>query len=93
MVGAVGEVLALEANGTAAWEGGPMLSLVPVGPVVGIDLHTRLCGIDFHHASAHGIRESCGEGEFHLLFLVQHEAMVVACADAYLFVISINILP
>ena len=41
MVGTVGEVLALQADGASTREGGSVLSLVAVGPVVRIELYAR----------------------------------------------------
>ena len=92
MVRTVGEVLALEADAAAAWEGCAARTWQPVAPVVGVHLHAWLGGIDFHRSSADGIAEACCEGELHLLLLVQHEAVVVAGPVPDLFVVGVDVL-
>ena len=42
MIWRIGEMLCLKADSASAWEGGTVLSLVTVSPVVCVDLNARL---------------------------------------------------
>ena len=53
-VGGVGEVLCLEAQARVLAEGGAMLALVTVSPVVAIELHTGFCGPALHGTACRG---------------------------------------
>ena len=92
MVGGVGEVLSLKTYSTATWESGSMLSFVSIGPVVCINLYTRLCCINFHSTSAYGLFNSCRKAQFPFFFLVENKAMIISCTVSDLFVICIDVL-
>ena len=92
MVWSVGEVLCLEAYGTAAWEGGAILTLLACSKVVGIDLNARLGGIDVHRAAALWLVDACGKTQFAFLFLVEYIAVVVTRTVADLFVVCVYVL-
>ena len=85
-------MLRLEAHGTAAGEGGAMLTFVAVCPVVRIELHAWFGGVDLHRAATDRLGDACGEAQLALLLLVEHEAVVVACAVACLLVVGIDVL-
>lgn len=80
MIWRIGEMLCLKADSASAWEGGTVLSLVTVSPVVCVDLNARLGCEYLHGASANGFCYLGSEAQFALFFLVQHEAMVVTCS-------------
>ena len=61
VIGRIGEVLSFKADATSSWEGSPMLSLVAVCPVVGVELHTWFGGINFHCATRCWFHYSCCE--------------------------------
>ena len=92
VVGRVGEVLCLETDGAATWEGGSVLTFVAIGPVVGINLYARLGGKHLHGASAYGLSNLGSKAQFAFFFFVQHKAVVVSGTVLYLFVVGINIL-
>ena len=69
-----------------------MLSLVSCCPVVGINLHARLGGVNLHCTSAHGVGQLGGKTQFAFLALVQHKAVVVSCSVLDLLVVSIDVL-
>ena len=69
-----------------------MLAFVAVGPVVAVDLHTRLGRIDFERAATDGLGQLGGIAQLALFPLVQHEAVVVAGAVLNLLVVGINVL-
>ena len=87
----VGEVLSLEADGTAARECGSVLAFVAVGPVVCIYLYSGFCGVNLHCASAHRFCYAGCIAQFSLLFLVENEAVVVAGTVLYLLVVGIDV--
>lgn len=89
LVGGVGEVLGLEAESAATWEGGTVLAAVAVGPVVGVELHGGLGGVNLHSAAADGLGDAGGKCEFAYFFLVDDVAVVVAGTVANLLVIGV----
>ena len=91
-VGAVGEVLALEADGASLGDGRAVNALEAVVPIAGIDLHAGFGGEDLHAAACDGIDALGGKGEFVGLALVEHPAMVVAGAVLGLHVVGIDAL-
>lgn len=82
-------MLCLEANSAATGEGGTILPFETVGPVVGVELHSRLGGVDFHVAPALGFNDFNGETELAGISLVEYEAVVVASTVFYLDVIGV----
>ena len=69
-----------------------MLTFVACCPVVGIDLHARLCGIHIKRATALGVSQTCGKRQLAFFLLVQNEAMVVAGTVLDLLIVGINVL-
>ena len=58
-------------------------------PVVGIELYTGLCGIDFHATARFGLYDFGRKGQFAGFVLVQNEAVVVASTVLNLLVVGI----
>lgn len=93
MVGRIGEMLALQTDGRAARERSSALPLVAVRPVVGVELHARLGGIDGHGAPAVRLFDTRSQCQFARLMLVEHEAMVVTRAVPQLLIIVVDVPP
>ena len=90
-VGRIGEVLCLEAKARVLAEGGAVLTLVTVCPVVAIELYAGFGGPTFHGAAGRGLYHRGSQSQFTGFVLVQNIAVVIAGAVLYLFVIGGNI--
>lgn len=91
LIGAVREVLGFEAEATTTREGGTELALVAISPVVSVELHGGLGGVNLHGAAALGLGHTSSEGELTNFLLVDNEGVVVASTILNLLIIAVPI--
>lgn len=91
LIGTVGEVLGFKAETTATGEGGTELTLVAISPVVSVELHGGLGGVNLHGATALGLSDAGSKGEFTNFLLIDNEGVVVASTILNLLIIAVPI--
>ena len=90
LVGAVGDVLCLEADGAALGEGSTMSTLEAAVPVGGVHLYARLGGVALDDASAVRLYALGCKAQLAWLALVEHPAVVITYAELGLLVVSVD---
>ena len=90
LVGGVGSVLCLEADGRTAWEGAAALARIPGGPVVRVHLHGGFCRVNLHGTAAGRFVYLGSIAEFAKFLLVEEETVVIACAVTCLLIVRVN---